>query len=879
MSNQNFENLVASPSVEMNPSRPQQRGRLLLLPTEILLQITTEILLQMTGEPGRDGGTMTYKDLKRLALSCSRLFHLIRPMYYFADDYAVFHSAVAHRDLDFIQRYIQFRAAPQMSSVWSIRHLMWLYDRTAQRTFLGSCLRSISGADYLNAACSDRPYEVGSWVGFSWSRPNGWWRLRTNIGNVAWGLFLGIMDASMTWKESYLGEVTHGFQEKIQLLMNYEAVDSDELLALQCLLETLKGITSDAQELGGFDEERDGKACWLRLCEAKPKFRADMSASWMQEYGWDLKQNEKGMWYDHIWDHFQNFERTLLTLPEWQPANFDEYVALVEKEYLEVKAAVLPWLVIVRTLKKKATMSNHHIEDFPLSSSSKQMTSSRPQPQGKPAQQEGRLALLPVEVLLNITGEPGKDEQTLSHKDFKSLVLSSGMFFRELRQAYYCADNFAVFHSALRCVDMEVMERCYNLAKPPTDLTWEVSCKCPSEEPHKQHRPIDDVLECLAIGSAPIDRCIEAIRWLLSKGYEANEQKDQAWYRSNQHCNHMPELIIELLGKTSGKAHVEGIYEIITMLHNHGYSLPYRLNLHKFSKRWYDQLAKPGLIRKPMDVALRSHCPMSFLELILHEYQRRGANAVVAYRGCPLEMRTWVGTWRRWGSDHWELPLWRQSTNFGNVLWGLFLDIADPSTSWKESYQGEAADIFEKKLQLLIDYQFVQLQEIQVLRRLVTTLRENPLDCRLISDDKDGKEYWETLCASLGPFMENEGLVKDDRLLGYKRVWGRLHRFVIETSWNPWTVWHDYKMQDPKHRAKLWHPWTNLCRWGGIQSRHGTWFDPEWHHLAEYEDEHDAIIGEKRDKHSLPNWNTVNYDEFVAAVEELWRLTHSSRLS
>ncbi|KAF4445237.1 hypothetical protein FACUT_104 [Fusarium acutatum] len=89
----------------MNPSRPQQRGRLALLSTEIFLQIT--------GESGRDGGTLPYKDLKGLAVSCSKLFHLIRQMYYFADGCAVFHSAVAHGDLEAIHRCTQLGAAPR----------------------------------------------------------------------------------------------------------------------------------------------------------------------------------------------------------------------------------------------------------------------------------------------------------------------------------------------------------------------------------------------------------------------------------------------------------------------------------------------------------------------------------------------------------------------------------------------------------------------------------------------------------------------------------------------------------------------------------------------------------------------------------------------
>ncbi|EWY80665.1 hypothetical protein FOYG_16598 [Fusarium oxysporum NRRL 32931] len=411
-------------------------------------------------------------------------------------------------------------------------------------------------------------------------------------------------------------------------------------------------------------------------------------------------------------------------------------------------------------------MSNHHIGGLTLSSSSEQMNSSRPQ-------QEGKLALLPVEVLFNITGETGKDKQAqiLSHKDFKSLELGRGVFFRELRQAYYCAENFAAFHSALR--------------------------------------PIDDVLECLAIGSVPIDRCIKATRWLLSKGCEANEQKDQVWYLKNRHCGHMPELLIDVLGNASDKVRVEGICEIISMLHSHGYSLPYNMNLHKYHITRYDQKSKPGLIRKPMDVALRSYCPISFLELLLQEYRSHGVNLTTFYNSCPPQIESWVGNclFTRY---------WLQSTNLGNLLWGLFLDIADPSTVWKEAYQGEAADILESKIQVLAEYGAVDSNEVIALQSIVAALRDNPFNFELIDEGHDGKDYWEKLCNTLRPFSNDENLLRNHLLLGMNfrtELNRRLHSFIFKAEWNPWTVWHDYKMQCPKHRANLSHPWMTRCAW------------------------------------------------------------------
>ncbi|KAF5704843.1 hypothetical protein FMUND_12342 [Fusarium mundagurra] len=364
-------------------------------------------------------------------------------------------------------------------------------------------------------------------------------------------------------------------------------------------------------------------------------------------------------------------------------------------------------------------MSDHHIEHLPLSSSSKEMTSSRPQHQEKPAQQEGTLALLPAEILLHITGEPGKDiqTQTLSHQDFKSLALSCGKFF-------------------------------------------------------------------------------------------------------------------------------QGIYEIISTLHDHGYSLPYNMNLHKYHITPNDQKSKPDLIRKPMDVALRSHCPTSFLELLLKEYQSQGVNLTTVYNSCPSEIEGWVGNW-------FNFRCWSQSTNLGNLLWGLFLDIADPLTGWKESYQGEAADILERKIQVLIEYGAVTPREVLALRSIVAALRDNPLDSKLTDGENDGKEYWEKLCSTLRPFLRDGDFLANDLLRGMKLYQAvtpqRLHSFIIEAKWNPWMVWYHYEMQSPQHRVNLSHPWMKHWKWKLFQRRDGKWYDFVWVTFAE-----------------------VNYDEFVAAVERLW---------
>ncbi|KAF5676611.1 hypothetical protein FHETE_2107 [Fusarium heterosporum] len=203
-------------------------------------------------------------------------------------------------------------------------------------------------------------------------------------------------------------------------------------------------------------------------------------------------------------------------------------------------------------------MPDNHI-DKPLASPSNEITSTRPR-------QESTLALLSTEILLKITGEPGKDEETLSARDFKALALSCSRLFHLVGPMYYFADNCSVLQSAFKHADVETMERCRQHGALVRD-GWELSkaCQCPSERPHRRYYPFDSLLECVAIGIVPIDLCIEALRWLMRYAYDLIEQVDQYWWDSNGDCHHMPELIVTLLGNSTDRARTEGICQMIRL--------------------------------------------------------------------------------------------------------------------------------------------------------------------------------------------------------------------------------------------------------------------------------------------------------------------------
>ncbi|KAF5540419.1 hypothetical protein FPHYL_12053 [Fusarium phyllophilum] len=498
-------------------------------------------------------------------------------------------------------------------------------------------------------------------------------------------------------------------------------------------------------------------------------------------------------------------------------------------------------------------MSNQEIQGA-VPSTSVQMTPSRPQ-------QLGNLALLPTEILLQITGEPGKDGGSMSYRDLKSLAVSCSRLFHFVRPMYYFADNYAVFHSAVAHGDLEAIERRTQFGAAPR-LVRELTdgCSCPSELPHKGHRPFDSLLGNVATGSVPIGKSLDVLKWLLDEGFEANEQMDQPWYRNdNEDCNHMPELMVTILSQSTEQARTSEIIKMIEMLQSHGFCLPYQMNIRKRNHLYLHNETDTDLIKKPLDVALRLHCPPTFLRLMLEEYKRRNLDVKAGGQFTPPEITRWAG-YSEGNGRGWR----RQRTGLGTVAWNLFLDIFDPSTRWKEADPSKAADSFQEKIQLLIDYQAVSSHELAALQSILESLKNLAILSERIGGldkERDGKECWQSLCKALRPFATKRDLTVDcQRRLSYEDVCAPLHRFVFEINWNPWKVWFEYKLQNPKFRAEMSFSWMQHDSWKLEQDENGVWHDSQW----------DYVYSHKKSRRDLPRWQLVDFEGFVAAVEKQW---------
>ncbi|KAF5555228.1 hypothetical protein FNAPI_6189 [Fusarium napiforme] len=541
--------------------------------------------------------------------------------------------------------------------------------------------------------------------------------------------------------------------------------------------------------------------------------------------------------------------------------------------------------------------SDKNPDQNPESLSPDTETSRKPQPV--------TLDLLPTEILLQISGEPGKDQDPISAEEFKGLCLLSPPLSQVYLRLYYLGDNCGAFRQALRSANVKAMDRCAQFGAV-TDTRWELpksdGCQCISERLHTHHRPIDELLESVYLGKVPIEKGINALKWLLERRFDMKEQKDQAWYKANTHCDHFPDFLITMLSKSPDRVYTEGICQMIKLIQSYGYSLPFSMNWDTY---WYlDKMERlsPGLVTKPLDEALRSHCPPYFIEVIMQDYIRRRVDFSSTHVMTPVFMKSWAGKQKFFieytsnsrvstpnGRVFIQDQQWWKSTNLLETTWGIFLDLMDPSTNWVEQYRGEASDILEEKIKILAKYGILDDIEEKMLGSIVEALRSmtTPTKTNSITGvtDWDVQCCWDTLVKALRPFTIDWEVYTLDMWASEEEdihSWGdahRYHRFIIDRDWNPYEMYHDYQLRNNHIRPMLDRPWGNK---GVARGDDGWWTDREWTRVVRREDrippcevkgededgDHPLLIC---DDWRLPAWiHGQSYREIEKAVSERW---------
>ncbi|KAF5532123.1 hypothetical protein FMEXI_12601 [Fusarium mexicanum] len=508
------------------------------------------------------------------------------------------------------------------------------------------------------------------------------------------------------------------------------------------------------------------------------------------------------------------------------------------------------------------------------------------------------LDLLPTEVLLQISGEPGKDQDTISAEEFKSLCLLSPPLSQVYLKFYYLGDSCGAFRQAVRSANIKAMDRCAQFGAAP-DTTWELpesdGCKCISERRHIHHRPIDELLESVYLGKVPIENAMNALRWLLERRFDMKEQKDQAWYEANTHCDHFPDFLITMLSKSPDHVYTEGICQMIKLIQSYGYSLPFAMNLDTYWHLDERERLSPGLIRKPLDEALRSHCPPYLLEVIMQDYIRRRVDFSSTHVVPPAFMESWAGKHKfayEYTSDS-EVFIqdqqWWKFTNLLETTWGIFLDLVDPSTNWAEQYRGEASDILEQKIKILAKYGILNEIEEEMLGSIVEAMRSMTTPTKTSSitgvTDWDAQCCWDTFVKTLRPFTAIwEVHTVDNWTAGEADAdtWGdahRYHRFIIDREWDPYQMYHNYQLQNDQIRPTINRPWGSR---GIAKGNDGRWVDREWTRVVRLQYllpsqvkwlEGTCINHPVRtiDHWRLPKWDLgLSYGEIEKIVSERW---------
>ncbi|KAK2699326.1 hypothetical protein QWA68_002107 [Fusarium oxysporum] len=411
------------------------------------------------------------------------------------------------------------------------------------------------------------------------------------------------------------------------------------------------------------------------------------------------------------------------------------------------------------------------------------------------------------------------------------LTLTCTHMHRIARSYVFCAKDFRVFRRAVESAYVPMMRLCEQHGAAPVEITW------PVRPSWREYRPIDALL--LNLDERPDSRrsehlqnrirvsVYEALKWLLEKGAdaEANLVSESfngfRYERLDMGLGHMPTRLLKQLQINIGRPGVEMYLNMIELLSSHGFPNPTRSNaldsvlatdvvpFYHAASDWADTHPYPfvdGAITEtyftesPIDLALKSHIPPRLLELILKEYASRGVSLLTLYDECPEGLKKTCKGKRPGRDDDWV-----GVSSIGTLIGTLHADLHSTSaTRWKASYHGEVADIFRQKLDIMVEYEMVDVVEEALLKSILGALY---IITAQISATRRGrlaqfKRSWVTLCEAVRPYCTNEyDLLYDINGTIIRNGPGRVHEFAIDTKWNPWYMW--FVWSDACRRLKL----------------------------------------------------------------------------
>jgi hypothetical protein len=475
------------------------------------------------------------------------------------------------------------------------------------------------------------------------------------------------------------------------------------------------------------------------------------------------------------------------------------------------------------------------------------------------------LIQFPTEILLDIIEEINNDPRQ-GRDALDNLSQTCSRLYELARPYFFRADDFKQFYRAVGLTNITMMDRCEYYNAAAIDKLWRRPCQPHITTVDRLLSVVDEGWERpdsawrAGIRDRKRDQTFNALKWLLERGAdgEASMCNEVPFCNFAMQCGHMSTIFLTQLQRGTSKRGMEVIFNMMKMLSSHGYPNATRSDsLCKQARpsndiHWFNTMVD-YYTTSPLELALKSHVIPSVLELMLSEHADRDIKLRDWYDECPPSLAKRAARENSRGAS----TVWVEVSYIDRLIGTLHADLHNECTKWEENYFGEAADIFQAKLKLMIKYEMIDTSEEALLKSIETALYSIAADGLLAGgyDEEHFSTSWEKLCDAVKPFATDASLVQDPSTAPNGNGPGRIHRFAIDMRWNPWKQW--LLREDASRRYDL------LSESGEIDNVSSLVWESD---SGEYErfflpHTFDPDFG-------IPEWHAVSLDEWCASIPD-----------